>query len=111
MIEHRHNNGSGLWSLPKCQAEPRQQPLRWRHVEPTAIRSNGSPAALAVITTLGACYGRWGDSPLRWLECLLFLEVAEEMAPFQVHYAQDKTNFFKPPPEWGIDAPPKNGTG
>ena len=48
---------------------------------------------------------RWGDSPLRWLECMLFLNIANETMEFKFDYQQDHTNHWEPPPEWGITQP------
>ena len=45
---------------------------------------------------------RWGDSPLRWIECLIFLEMGEEVAHLNVHYTQDKMNSWKVPASWGL---------
>ena len=45
---------------------------------------------------------RWGDSPLRWMECMLFLNVANETTKFRFDYQQEHTSGWEPPPEWGI---------
>jgi len=45
---------------------------------------------------------RWGDSPLRWIECLLFLDIQKEVAQLDVHYGQDKRNSWEPPVSWGL---------
>ena len=36
------------------------------------------------------------------MECLLFLELQQQTAKFNVNYGQDKSNGWVPPPEWGI---------
>ena len=48
---------------------------------------------------------RWGDSPLRWMECLLFLDIRTEVAKLDVHYGQDKRNTWEPPVSWGLAGP------
>ena len=49
---------------------------------------------------------RWGDSPLRWMECMLFLNMANETMQFQgLDYAQDHKGGWKVPEEWGISQP------
>ena len=50
--------------------------------------------------TMFAC--RWGDSPLRWMECMLFLNVANETKEFKFDYQQDHTSGWEEPLEWGI---------
>ena len=39
------------------------------------------------------------------MECLLFLELREQMAHFDVHYGQDKKNSWEPPISWGLRPP------
>ena len=51
------------------------------------------------------CPLRWGDSPLRWMEMMLFLDIANETVKFQFQYTQDHANAWEPPEEWGISRP------
>ena len=54
---------------------------------------------------------RWGDSPLRWMEVLLFLDVANETMQFKFDYQQDHHNGWQPPEEWGISLPKAKEAG
>ncbi len=51
------------------------------------------------------CLRRWGDSPLRWMELMLFLDITNETVQFKFDYMQDHANAWAPPKEWNISRP------
>ena len=40
--------------------------------------------------------GRWGDSPLRWFELMLFLDMEEDIEILNITYVHDKVNMPEP---------------